>query len=182
MKCAALLWTTSQPSTSTFQRGKVLEQLLIVLNLSEAFHNALKQIDGLHIPIIALAENALEYYNRKGFHSVILQAVVDHEYKFLDVCVGWSGSVHDARVLGNSKIYAKWESRTFLPNWTKAICNSTVPLVMLGDPAYPLKTWVMKPFLDIGLTQRQRKFNYRLSRARVVVECAFGRLKGSHNL
>ena len=40
-------------------------------------------IDGSHIPIIAPAENALDYYNRKGFHSVILQAVVDHEYKFL---------------------------------------------------------------------------------------------------
>ena len=120
----------------------------------------------------------LDYYNQKGFHSVILQAVVDHEYKFLDVCVGWSGSVHDARVLGNSKIYAKCESGSFLPNWPKTICNSTVPLVMLGDPVYPLKTWLMKLFSDTGLTQRQRKFNYRLSRARVVVECAFGRLKG----
>ena len=61
---------------------------------------------------------------------------MDHEYKFLDVCVGWPGSVHDARVLGNSKIYAKCESGSFLPNWPKTICNSTVPLVMLGDPAY----------------------------------------------
>ena len=102
---------------------------------------------------------------------------MDHEYKFLDVCVGWPGSVHDARKLGNSKSYAKCESGSFLPNWP-TICNSTVPLVMLGDPAYPLKTWLMKPFSDTGLTQRQRKFNYRLSRAYVVVECAFGRLKG----
>ena len=34
-------------------------------------------IDRSHIPIIAPAENALDYYNRKGFHSVTLQAVVD---------------------------------------------------------------------------------------------------------
>ena len=37
----------------------------------------------------------------------------------------------------------------------------------------------MKSFPDCGrLTQEKRKFNYRLSKARVVVENAYGRLKG----
>ena len=50
---------------------------------------------------------------------------------------------------------------------------------MLGDPAYPLLRWMMKPFPDCDrLTQEQRNFNYRLSKARVVVENAYGRLKG----
>ena len=53
-----------------------------------------------------------------------------------------------------------------------------VPVVILGDPAYPLLSWLMKPYTGSGLSDRQRKLNYRLSRAHVVVECAFGRLKG----
>ena len=51
--------------------------------------------------------------------------------------------------------------------------------MVLGDPAYPLLTWLMKAFSDNGsLSHDQKTFNYRLSRARVVVEHAYGRLKG----
>lgn len=141
------------------------------------FPQCVGAIDGSHIPIIAPSENPLDYYNRKGYHSIVLQALVDHEYRFLDVYVGWPGSVHDARVLGNSTLYTNLESG-ILPNWSRTIYNTSVPLLILGDPAYPLKTWLMKPFSDTGLTARQRKFNYQLSRARVVVENGFGRLKG----
>ena len=50
---------------------------------------------------------------------------------------------------------------------------------MLGDPAYPLLPWLMKGFPDNGnLTREKKRFNYRLSRARVVIEHTYGRLKG----
>ena len=54
-----------------------------------------------------------------------------------------------------------------------------VPLVILGDPAYPSLPWVMKPYPETAATTAEQKcYNYRQSRARMVVENAFGRLKG----
>ena len=47
---------------------------------------------------------------------------------------------------------------------------------VLGDPAYPLKPWMVKPYPDTGhLTADEWHFNYC---QRVIVENAFGELKG----
>ena len=37
-------------------------------------------IDGTHIPVIAPKDDPNSYYNRKGWHSLVLQAVVDHNF------------------------------------------------------------------------------------------------------
>ena len=49
---------------------------------------------------------------------------------------------------------------------------------ILGDSAFPFKTWLTKPFTNAVLTPQKHYFNYRLSRARMVTECAYGQLKG----
>ena len=52
-------------------------------------------------------------------------------------------------------------------------------MVVLGDPAYPSLPWLMKPFPEtLCITATEKLFNYRQSRARMVVENSFGRLKG----
>ena len=87
--------------------------------------------------------------------------------------------MHDARVFANSTLYRKGQNAQLLPNWTESIGGIDNLLVILGDSAYPLLSLLMKAFPDNGrLSQQQKTFNYRLSRARVVVEHAYGRLKG----
>ena len=126
-----------------------------------------------------MCRGLLDYYNRKGYHSMVLQALVDHQYKFMDVYTGWPGSIHDARVLMNSTLFLKCDSGAYPPNCPKDINGTSIPLFIIGDPAYPLTPWLIKPFSDKGkLTTKQKGFNYHVSRARCVVKNAFGRLKG----
>ena len=135
-------------------------------------------IDGLHIPIVAPTDNHTDYYNCKGWYSVVIQGVVKYQYQFTDVYVGWPGSVHETHLLAHSTLFKKASEATLLPSTTKCINGTDVPLHLVGDSAYPLTTWLMKPFPHNGqLSSQQRHFNYHLSRGRMVVENAFGRLK-----
>ena len=58
---------------------------------------------------------------------------------------------------------------TKLPN-----SDRVLPFVFIGDNAFGLKTNMMKPYPSQNLPLDQRVFNYRLSRARRVIENAFG--------
>ena len=39
-------------------------------------------IDGTHVPIVAPQENHTDYFNRKGWYSIVMQAVIDDNYCF----------------------------------------------------------------------------------------------------
>lgn len=136
-------------------------------------------IDGTHIGILAPPISSSDYYNRKGFFSVILQGVVDHRLMFWDINVGWPGKVHDARVLANSSLFARGQSNTLFPQLTERFEGVDVPVLILGDAAYPLLSWLMKPYPENQeLAPAKIAFNNRLSKARMTAERAFGLLKG----
>ena len=65
-----------------------------------------------------------------------------------------------------------------MPAIGKVIGQQTVQPLIVADSAFPFTKWLMKPYTDAVLSERKRYFNYRLSRARMVTEGAFGQLKG----
>ncbi|XP_076836809.1 uncharacterized protein LOC143482352 [Brachyhypopomus gauderio] len=136
-------------------------------------------IDGSHIPIIAPRLCHTDYFNRKGWHSIILQGVVDGKGLFWNVMAGLPGSMHDARVLRLSMLWELATRGNLFPAGVRTTSAMPAGYYILGDSAYPLQKWLLKPFQDIGnLTKEQQIFNQHISRTRVVVENAFGRLKG----
>ena len=70
------------------------------------------------------------------------------------------------------------KKRFTLPRITRSINGVDISVLFIGNPAYPLFEWLVKPFSDTGrLSRDQHNFNCRPSRARNVVENAYGRLK-----
>ena len=70
------------------------------------------------------------------------------------------------------------EKDLFSYKMLKQIGNVEISPSILGDSAYSLENWLMKPYSDSGnLSPDEARFNLALSRSRVVVENAFGRLK-----
>ncbi|KAG6927814.1 hypothetical protein G0U57_009276, partial [Chelydra serpentina] len=141
------------------------------------FPNCGGAIDGTHIPILGPEHQGSQYINRKGYFSMVLQALVDHKGRFTNINVGWPGKVHDARVFKNSGLFRRLQQGVYFPDCKITVGDVEMPTVILGDPAYPLMPWLMKPYTG-ALDTEKELFNYRLSKCRMVVECAFGRLKG----
>ena len=166
-----------------FPKDDDLKDVVVGYEERWGFPNCGGAIDGTHIPIRAPQNAHGDYVNRKGFYSLIMQAVCDYKYIFRDINIGWPGRVHDARVLANSDIFLKGETGALFPSWCKRLQlpdrEVSLPIVLIGDPAYPLRPWLLRPYSNRGqLSVVQQAFNYRLSRARMTIENSFGRLKG----
>ena len=110
------------PQYVQIPNGDRLKEIVEGFETCWGFLQAAGAIDGSHIPIIRPDESASDYYNRKGYYSIIMQAMVDFRGLFMDVYIGWPGKVHDARVFVNSSLYKGMNSTLFL-DWKRNICG-----------------------------------------------------------
>ena len=129
--------------------------------------------------VVGAIDGRVEYFNRKQDYSIVLQGVANASFRFLDVSTGYPGSIHDARILRMSRLHWKVSQGDWLKGPVKQIGPVEVGPLLVGDSAYPLSLWLMKPFKQTAtLTEEQVHYNKALSQARVVVEQAYGILKG----
>lgn len=156
-----------------------VKRLVTRYEQAHGFPQCIGAVDGTHIPILKPRENSTAYINKSCVHSLNIQAICDYRYCFLDVCIRWPGSVHDARIFSNSNLNQMLQ-QCIIPSCPAVIVDGApaVPICILGDPAYPLTPYLMKEYVGGGTEVDEQFFGYRLSSARMPIECAFGRLKG----
>ena len=128
-------------------------------------------IDGKHIEIKCPRNSHSVYYNYKGYYSIVLLAIVSYDYKFMWVDVGANGSASDTSIFNRSELKRDFENGNIglptgdsLPN-----DNRITPYFLLGDDAFALTKWLVKPYPHRGLNHDERIFNYRLSHVRPIV-------------
>lgn len=163
------------------------------------FPNCVGAIDGKHVAIKAPDRSGSIFYNYKvscmrcftmrlkayvytyllqGFHSIVMLAICDADYKFTYLDVGAFGSEGDAGIFNNSSFgkAVLGDTCEFPPD--SFVGGTKLPFFIVGDDAFPLTKRMMKPFSKRELSREERIFNYRLSRARRCIENAFGILSG----
>ena len=140
------------------------------------FPHCVGAIDGKHINIIKPKDSGAYYFNYKKTYSIVLMALVNAKYEFIMVEAGTNGRVSDGGVYSNTKFCDYYENgKLNLPNPSQIEnFNRDMPYVFVTDDAFPLNENFMKPYSHSGLSKEEINFNYRLSRARRIVENTFG--------
>ncbi|XP_061716889.1 uncharacterized protein LOC133524757 [Cydia pomonella] len=141
------------------------------------FPNCIGAIDGKHINIIAPPNSGSLYYNYKKHFSIVLLAIVDDRYRFTVVDIGAYGKNSDGGIFASSKLGKRIQNNSLNIPDDKILpgTNIALPHVFVADEAFPLQKHVMRPYPRSRTpSQDQKEFNNRQSRARKVVEDAFG--------
>ena len=139
------------------------------------FLNTIRAIDRKHIVLEQPSNSGSHYRNYKGSNSIILFAVVGPEYEFLYAEVGINGRNSDGGASAKSPLKMALENNTLnVPKSMPLLDGIDIPYVLIGDDAFLLSHYMMKPYPQKNLCSEKRIFNYRLSRARRISENAFG--------
>ena len=141
------------------------------------FKYAFAAIDGSHCPIkcpAGGAESMKQYYNFKNFYSVILLALVDAHYRFIWASIGAPGNTHGSTYFQSTSLWENITKGEIIPKKVQTIDDVEIPPQILGDGAFPLRSWLMKPYGEAVLTPDRRYFNYRSRRGRMATEGPLG--------
>lgn len=148
-------------------------------NVKWQLPHCLGAIDGKHIAIRKPHNAGSQYYNYKRYHSIVLMATADANYKFISIDVGASGSEGDASIFNRIELgkMIKFDDPNLCLPPHASFGEKNLPHYFIADNAFPLLPRLMKPYSPKNkepLTNEEEIFNYRLSRARRCVESAFG--------
>ncbi|XP_036146638.1 putative nuclease HARBI1 isoform X1 [Monomorium pharaonis] len=151
--------------------------------ISECFSNkwnfphCVGAIDGKHIIIQCPAKAGSSFYNYKSTHSIVLLAICDANYMFLFVDIGAYGRRSDGGIFKESEMGKRFENNDMQLPPLASICENgdSLPYCIVGDEAFPLKPYLLRPYPGkYSVEHDKRIFNYRLGRARRVIENTFG--------
>jgi hypothetical protein len=183
--CQAL-WNALQPRYLSSPTKEDFRKIAEDFNLKWNLPFCLGAIDGKHFRVKCPPNSGSDYYNYKKYFSIILMAITDANYCFSFVDIGHVGSLNDSSIFRNCGFgKAIMDSSMDVPPpsplpGTSGANAEPFEYYFVGDEAFALTSNLLIPYSKAqvqGRTEQAVKhkiFNYRLSRARRVVENSFG--------
>ncbi|CAI0474986.1 unnamed protein product [Linum tenue] len=139
-------------------------------------------VDTTHITMLLSTSDPTSnvWLDREKNYSMVLQAIVDPEMRFLDIVTGWPGNMEDWVVFQSSTFHKLCENGERL-NGKKVQQlskegSSEIREYIIGDSGFPLLPYLMVPY-DKELSESRAEFNKRHLGTRVVAQRALARLK-----
>lgn len=121
--------------------------------------------------------------------SLLVQALVDSQGRFLDVSAGWPSILKPDSILRKTRLFSTIdESRELLNGQSFKLSDGhSVPRYILGDACFPLFPWLITPYgnqlnKDESLSSSAMEFNSVHARAMGLVRLAFTRLRAHWQL
>jgi DDE superfamily endonuclease len=140
------------------------------------FYGPFSGLDGLAVRVKCPTEDEVpdpgNYFCRKGFYALNVQAICDRNKRFLWCYPSNKGSTHDSAAFSSSRLY------DLLKELSSDLYSRG--LFIVGDSAYNLTPFLVTPYdtedASGDLDGSKDSFNYHLSSCRIYIECAFGEL------
>ena len=157
----------------------IIEKFRDITRLS----NIASAIDDTHIPLTCRPTRRFttmpsDFFNRKKFHSIVLQGVCDADRIFWNVCAGEPGGVHDAGQIVVSSLHAQLSTKRILAEPIIRLRDINIEPYLIGDTAYPSRPYMLKNYKPANPAMVDKmRFDSTVNGGRVVIEQAFGSLK-----
>ncbi|XP_065864985.1 protein ALP1-like [Euphorbia lathyris] len=137
-------------------------------------------IDTTHIMMLLPSSDPASnvWLDHEKNHSMVLQAIVDPEMRFLDIVTGWPGKMKDSALFQTSN-FSKMCEREERLNGKKVQLSegSEIREYIIGDSGFPLLPYLIVPYNGKELSEPEAEFNKRHSATQMVARRALARLK-----
>ncbi len=184
-ECCEAIWEALQPEYLAHPTEDTWRKIAENFWRKCQFPNCVGALDGKHVHIKAPPRSGSLFRNYKHGFSIILMALADADCKFILVDVGHLGANSDEGIWKHSEMGQRLRNDDLdipkpapLPGYEH---KGDFPFVVVADEAFSQSTNLMRPYpgrrdCNNLMPKDQSIYNYRLSRARRVVENAFGLL------